>query len=85
MLGITQAKIAFLANSHTHSHAHTHFYPDRAVQRNIMDILVKCVHHTTGCPWTGQLKNWEVRGGTEQRKHVADFFTEISVAAAQTN
>jgi len=24
-----------------------------------MDVLVKCVNHTTGCPWIGQLKNWE--------------------------
>ena len=26
-----------------------------------MDVLVKCDYHTAGCPWTGQLKNWEVR------------------------
>ena len=26
-----------------------------------MDVLVKCDYHSTGCPWTGQLKNWEVR------------------------
>ena len=26
-----------------------------------MDLLVKCDYHTAGCPWTGQLKNWQVR------------------------
>jgi len=24
---------------------------------------VKCDYHTIGCPWIGQLKNWEVREG----------------------
>ena len=34
-----------------------------------MDVLVKCENHNTGCPWTGQLKNWEVsRGGREERR-----------------
>ena len=50
----------------THTHVctyntHVQFYPDRAVQRDVMDVLVKCTYHTMGCPWTGQLKNWEVR------------------------
>ena len=49
---------------------HTQFYPDRAVQRDVMDVLVKCVHHTAGCPWTGQLKNWEVREGGNRKKDV---------------
>ena len=66
--GITQVKIAFLVNSYTHSPAYIQFYPDRAVQRDVMDVLVKCIHHTIGCPWTGHLKNLEVRDGTEQRK-----------------
>ena len=52
----------------THTHVctyntHVQFYPDRAVQRDVMDVLVKCTYHTMGCPWTGQLKNWEVRKG----------------------
>ena len=53
--------------THTCSHTYTQFYPDRAVQREVMDVLVKCVYQTIGCPWTGQLKNWEVReeGETE--------------------
>ena len=44
-----------------HYFAHTQFYPDRAVQRDVMEMLVKCENHSMGCPWTGQLKNWEVR------------------------
>ena len=44
-------------------HTHTQFYQDRAIQRNVIDILVKCDYHTIGCPWIGQLKNWEVREG----------------------
>jgi len=55
---------------HTHAHAHTHtqFYPDRAVQRDVMDVFVKCVYQNTGCPWTGQLKNWEVRREGRRRE-----------------
>jgi len=37
------------------------FYPDRAVQRDVMEVLVKCSYHAAGCPWVGQLKAWEVR------------------------
>ena len=44
-------------HTHTHTHTHTQFYSDRAVQRDVMNVLVKCENHTTGCPWTGQLKN----------------------------
>jgi len=35
------------------------FYPDRAVQRDVMEVLVKCGYHAAGCPWVGQLKAWE--------------------------
>ena len=70
----THTRTTHTTHTHTHTHAHTkhthththtlsQFYPDRAVQRDVMDILVKCVNHNTGCPWTGQLKNWEVRKG----------------------
>jgi len=47
---------------------HTQFYLDRAVQRDVMNVLVKCVYHTAGCPWTGQLKNWKVREGRNRVK-----------------
>ena len=66
--GITQVKIAFLVNSYTHSPAYIQFYPDRAVQRDVMDVFVKCVYQNTGCPWTGQLKNWEVRREGRRRE-----------------
>ena len=33
--------------------------PPWFVQRDVMEVLVKCENHNTGCPWTGQLKNWE--------------------------
>ena len=57
----------FSNDGHALAHTHTQFYSDRAVQRDVMEVLVKCENHSTGCPWTGQLKNWEVRweGGRE--------------------
>lgn len=57
-------------NAHVHSHMHTQFYLDRAVQRDVMNVLVKCDYHIIGCNWTGQLKNWEVREGLNRVKEV---------------
>ena len=56
----------FSNDDHTLVHTHTQFYSDRAVQRDVMDVLVKCENLITGCPWSGQLKNWEVRRGGKE-------------------
>ena len=56
----------FSNDDHTLVHTHKQFYSDRAVQRDVMDVLVKCENHITGRPWTGQLKNWEVRRGGKE-------------------
>jgi hypothetical protein len=35
-------------------------YPDKAVQREVLALLVQCSHQDHGCEWQGQIKEWEV-------------------------
>ena len=35
-------------------------YPDRAADREIQMLLVKCYNHKNGCTWQGELKALEV-------------------------
>ena len=36
-------------------------HPDIAVRREVERLPVKCANNKSGCPWTGRLKDHEVR------------------------
>ena len=36
------------------------YYPDKAVRREIFQLIVLCSHSIDGCPWQGQLQHFEV-------------------------
>ena len=35
-------------------------YPDKAVQREVLSLLVYCCYQVHGCTWQGPLKEWQV-------------------------
>ena len=35
------------------------YYPDKAVRREILQLIVLCLHSIYGCPWQGQLQHFE--------------------------
>ena len=35
-------------------------YPDRAASKEVMQLLVKCRSHASGCMWEGKLQDIEV-------------------------
>lgn len=35
------------------------YYPDKAVQREVLSLLVFCSHKQHGCQWQGPIKQWE--------------------------
>ena len=42
-------------------HINVQIHPDIAVRREVERLPVKCANHKSGCPWTGKLKDHEVR------------------------
>lgn len=37
-------------------------FADKAIQREIKDLLINCLNHDKGCDWTGELRTSEVCG-----------------------
>lgn len=37
-------------------------FSDKAIQREIKDLIIKCSYHDRGCKWTGELRSSEVCG-----------------------
>ena len=52
------------------------YYPDKAVQREVLELIVLCSYSKYGCPWQGQLQHFEV--GTHQLSGVLQFIAVLS-------
>ena len=64
-------------------------HPDIAVRREVERLPVKCANHKSGCPWTGKLKDHEVRQCSSLWFHSHNFLNLshllLTIANTQTS